>query len=229
MENTVEAFSSAISLGYRYLETDVHTTSDGVLVAFHDENLDRVTDREGAITALPYSEVAKARIGGTAAVPTMDELFERFPDALFNIDLKADGSVEPLAEVLTRHNAQRRVCVGSFSTARLERFRKLAGRQVATSASPKEIKIHRLSSWVGVGFGMQGLAYQIPVEYKGIQVATKAFVKAAQHAGRLVHVWTINDRSEMIRLIELGVDGLVSDDIETLRSVCQDYGIWEDQ
>lgn len=229
MENTVEAFASAVSLGYRYLETDVHTTADGVLVAFHDDELDRVTDCKGAISALPHSDVAKARIGGTASVPTMDELLETFPDALFNIDLKADGTVEPLAEALDRHNAHHRVCVGSFSTTRLDRFRKLVGRSVATSATRREIVTHRLASWAGVGIGMRGLAYQIPVAHLGISLATRSFVRAAHRAGRLVHVWTINDRSEMIRLIELGVDGLVTDDIQTLRSVCQEYGIWEGQ
>lgn len=229
LENTVEAFSAAISLGYRYLETDVHTTADGVLVAFHDDSLDRVTDRLGAIASLPYSEVAAARVGGGASIPTMDELLETFPQARFNIDLKADGSVEPLQRVLTRHNALERVCVGSFSTARLERFRKLSGPGVATSASPREIMLHRATSVLGFGVPMHGLAYQVPLEHRGVPLPTRAFIRAAHRAGRLVHVWTINDRSEMVRLIELGVGGLVTDDIETLRSVCQEYGIWEDR
>lgn len=228
LENTLVAFDAAVALGFRYLETDVHATSDGVLVAFHDDRLDRVTDKTGAIASLPHHEVSRALVGGQLPIPTLDELLEAFPDSRLNIDIKADAAVEPLVESLQRHGALRRVCVGSFSTARLKRFRRLIGSNVATSATPTEITRLRAASLFGVHPTSHGLAYQIPVRHKGVPLVTRSFVNAAHRSGRVVHVWTINNRQEMERLIDLGVDGLVSDDIETLRNVCVDAGLWEE-
>ncbi|MBO0842738.1 MAG: glycerophosphodiester phosphodiesterase, partial [Nocardioides sp.] len=92
LENTLAAFQHAVGLGYRYLETDVHLTRDGVLLAFHDDRLDRVTDSRGAIAEMSYADVATARVQGEHPVPTMAELLEAFPEASFNIDLKAEGT-----------------------------------------------------------------------------------------------------------------------------------------
>ncbi|HOI03614.1 MAG TPA: glycerophosphodiester phosphodiesterase family protein, partial [Dermatophilaceae bacterium] len=98
IENTLAAFATAVDLGYRFLETDVHATADGRLVAFHDEHLDRVTDRAGAIAELPWSEVAAARIAGSQPIPSLDDLLDAFPEARINIDIKAPGAVVPLWE-----------------------------------------------------------------------------------------------------------------------------------
>ena len=115
LENTLAAFRHAVALGYTYLETDVHVTSDGVLLAFHDTVLDRVTDRTGSIAASTYAEVQRALIGGSEPVPTLGELFDAFPDARFNIDLKSEGAVEALAAFIEERDAWDRVLVGSFS------------------------------------------------------------------------------------------------------------------
>lgn len=228
VENSVAAFTAAVELGYRHLETDVHATADGVLVAFHDARLDRVTDASGAVAALPASEVARARIGGREPIPTLDELLETFPDACFNIDIKADAATRPLARAIARHAAQDRVCVGSFSTRRLQEFRRLAGTRVATSVDPLGVV------WYAYGvLGRRllvpaGQALQVPVrdEGTGIPIVKRDFLDAAHRAGRVVHVWTINETSEMHRLIDLGVDGLVSDDVVALKSVLAERGLW---
>ena len=125
-ENTAYAFRRAVELGFEYLETDVHTTADGVLLAFHDDVLDRVTDATGSVSARSWSDLAGVRIGGVDPIPRFADLLEEFPGARFNIDLKDAGSVRPLAAVLTRLHAEDRVCVGSFSGARLKAFRRLA-------------------------------------------------------------------------------------------------------
>ena len=114
MENTVAAFRLAVQAGYRYLETDVHATSDGVLLAFHDRRLHRVTDSRGRIRALSAAEIATARVGDEP-IPTMAELLEAFPDARFNIDVKEPNTMEPLAKLLRRADALDRVCVSSWS------------------------------------------------------------------------------------------------------------------
>lgn len=229
VENSLAAFGAAVELGYSHLETDVHATSDGVLVAFHDDRLDRVTDASGAVRALPWAAVREARIGGREPVPTLDEVLDAFPAARLNIDIKADAAVLPLARVLARHAAQERVCVGSFSTRRLREFRRLAGDLVATSVDPAGV------AWWAFGRGVRrvatpaGQALQIPVreERTGVRLVSRGLVEAAHRAGRVVHVWTINDPVEMHRLIDLGVDGLVSDEVVVLRSVLVERGLWQ--
>ena len=121
LENTMAAFKHAVALGYDYLETDVHVTKDGVLLAFHDAVLDRVTDVEGVIADLSFDEVRQALVGGREQVPTLAQLFDEFPRARFNIDLKSEGAVSVLAEFIEEREAWDRVLVGSFSPQRLDR------------------------------------------------------------------------------------------------------------
>lgn len=127
IENTAAAFRRAADAGYRYFETDVHTTSDGHLVAFHDATLDRVTDARGRIAELPWSEVRRARVAGREPLPLFEELLETFPGARWNVDIKAGSALVPLVELIRRTNAWDRVCVGSFSEARVARAHRLAG------------------------------------------------------------------------------------------------------
>ncbi|SDE28322.1 glycerophosphodiester phosphodiesterase [Auraticoccus monumenti] len=226
-ENTVAAFAEAVRLGYRYLETDVHTTSDHTLVAFHDDVLDRVTDARGTVAELPWSEVSQARIGGEP-VPTLDELLETFPEAVFNIDIKAAGAVEPLLRTLARHDALGRVCVGSFSGRRLRHFRRLSGGRVATSAAPDEVAALRFARSRVAG---PAVALQVPVERvvagRRVPIVTPGLLRRAHATGRQVHVWTVDDPAQMHALLDLGVDGLVSDAIDTLKRVLTDRGCWE--
>ena len=139
LENTLAAFRHADQLGYGYLETDVHATSDGALLAFHDAVLDRVTDLKGRIENLTLAEVGEALIGGRERVPTLARLFEEFPTARFNIDIKASAAVPLLARFLDENDAWDRVLVGSFSARRLNHFRRLTGGRVPTSAHPLEV------------------------------------------------------------------------------------------
>ena len=228
-ENTLAAFANAVQLGYRYLETDLHATADGMLVAFHDSVLDRVTDETGRIGELPYARVRRARIGGSEPIPTLAEVFDAF-DARLNIDLKADAAVAPLAAAIRRHGAADRVCVGSFSSSRLRAFRRLAGPSVATSAGPLAVARNAFAPLAPRRDPDAGYAYQVPVSHtwRGIRVPviTPRFVARAHAAGRQVHAWTIDDPDEMGRLIDLGVDGLVSDRIDTLRDVLVERGLW---
>ena len=161
-ENSRHAFANAVQLGYRYLETDVHATRDGVLVAFHDFVLDRVTDRPGVLAELSHAEVRAARIHGIDPIPTLDELLESFPTARFNIDAKADPAVELLAATIARHNAYDRVCVAAFGVRRLHRLRRLLGRPVASAASPVGVLVNRLTPWLTWALNTAAPALQIP-------------------------------------------------------------------
>lgn len=231
LENTVEAFQHAVDLGYDYLETDVHVSRDGVLLAFHDSVLDRVTDRVGPIAALSAREIDQARIGGSARVPRLEELFEAFPDARFNIDIKADGAAPALADFVRAHDAWDRVLVGSFSKRRLDSFRRLTTGRVPTSASPVEV-----AAYLGAPSGAAArrltrgrvAALQIPARSGRLPVVTPRLIRTAHRAGTHVHVWTIDDPAEMNRLLDLGVDGLFTDRTDLLKDVLTARGQWRE-
>ena len=230
-ENSRHAFANAVQLGYRYLETDVHATRDGVLVAFHDFVLDRVTDRPGVVAHLSHTEVRAARIHGIDPIPTLDELLETFPEARFNIDAKADTTVELLATTIARHNAHDRVCVAAFGVRRLHRLRRLLGRPVASAASPVGVLVNRLTPWLTRALNTAAPALQIPdsvlVRGRPTPVLTPGLLRAAHRAGKQVHIWTVDDAETMTRLIDLGVDGIFTDRIDTLKTVLTERGLWQ--
>lgn len=229
LENTLAAFTHAVELGYTYLETDVHVTSDGVLLAFHDTVLDRVTDRTGSIADSTYAEVQQAVIGGSEPVPTLARLFDAFPDARFNIDLKSEGAVEALAAFLDERQAWDRVLVGSFSGRRMGAFRRRTQGRVATSAHPLEVVAFvlspsgRLARWLTGG---RPAALQVPHKRGPLTVASRRLVRHAHAAGVQVHVWTIDDPIEMNRLLDRGVDGIMTDRTDILRDVLRARGQW---
>jgi glycerophosphoryl diester phosphodiesterase len=228
LENTMTAFGRAVAAGYRYLETDVHATADGVLVAFHDQRLDRVTDRRGRIRELTWSKVQQARIGGDERVPLLEDLLGAWPQARFNIDVKADAAVEPLIAAIRRTGVIDRVCVCSFSDTRLAMVRAALGPRLCTSLGPREVLRLRSASWWGRGDtgGTPGVpCVQVPVRV-GLTVVDQRFVDYAHRLGMQVHVWTIDKPSEINRLLDLGVDGIMTDRIDTLREVYSARGLW---
>ena len=222
-ENSLHAFQQAVNLGYRYLETDVHATADGVLLAFHDHVLDRVTDRRGAIGMLPYAEVAEARIHGIDPIPRLADLLTAFPEARFNIDAKADTAVDRLADVIADHEAYERVCVSSFGVQRLHRLRRRLGNRVASAASSAGVATNRFLPWLTRALNSPAPVLQIPISlpFRGrtITALTPGLLQAAHRAGKKVHIWTVDDSETMERLIDLGVDGIFADRIDTLKDV----------
>lgn len=229
-ENTRHAFAEAVALGYRYLETDVHVTADGELVAFHDPNLDRVTDATGKITDLPYAIVAQARIGGHDPIPTLGELFEAFPTACFNIDAKSEGAVDALARLIADHDAYDRVCISSFGIRRLHRLRRLLGRRTASSASALGVTVNRFAPWLTAVLDSPAPVLQIPADLRlfgfDLRVLTDRLVRTVHAHGKQVHVWTVDDEVQIEQLIDAGVDGIFTDRPDTLKAVLQRRGRW---
>lgn len=239
-ENTLAAFEIARTLGYRYLETDVHLTRDGVLVAFHDNRLDRVTDRSGAIAQLDIAEVEAAdaghafsRDGGRTfpfrgcgiRVPRLEEILARWPDARVNIDPKSDPCVGPLAALLDRLGAWERVCVGSFSDGRLRRIRTLGRGRACTSMGPHAVALARLTTASALMRRLGANCIQVPISRARVPIVTERFVAAAHRAGLPVHVWTINEETAINELLDLGVDGIMSDCLRLLRDVLTRRGV----
>lgn len=226
-ENTLPAFQRAVDLGYRYLETDVHVTADGQLLAFHDDRLDRVTDGRGMIAELSYDTVRRARVDGREPIPLLADLLDAFPDARINIDAKSDGAVEPLMRVLREFDALDRVCVGGFSHSRLERIRSGAGPGLCTSMSPREVGLLRTASVTHRRLAPSAVpCAQVPTRQGALPLVDRAFVRVARRLGIQVHVWTIDDPAEMHRLLDLGVDGIMTDRPSVLRDVLTQRGQW---
>ena len=227
-ENSLEAFSNAVGLGFTYVETDAHVTSDGVVIAFHDDSLDRVTDRNGLISELPWSEVSQARIDGIAPIPLLEDLLTSWPSLRINIDAKHDEVVEPLAALLERTRTLDRVCIGSFSDRRLDHFRERFGKEVCTSMGPRGVARIRAASF-GLGRKVpDGDCLQVPTHAGKVPLVDKRFLRKAHRAGLPVHVWTIDDVEEMHRLLDLGVDGIMTDRPAVLRAVLESRGQWSD-
>ncbi|WP_405454454.1 glycerophosphodiester phosphodiesterase [Streptomyces achromogenes] len=227
LENTVAQFRRAVELGYRYIETDVHATADGRLVAFHDATLARVTDGAGRIADLPWAEIRHARVAGREPVPLFEELLETFPGVRWNVDIKAELALRPLLELIERADAWDRVCVGSFSEARVLRAQRLAGPRLATSFGTRGVLGLRLRSWgLPAAVRRSAVAAQVPEVQSGVPVADHRFVRAAHARGLQVHVWTVNEPERMHRLLDLGVDGIMTDHIGTLREVMEERGVW---
>lgn len=225
-ENTMASFEHAVSLGYRYLETDVHLTSDGVLVAFHDPDLNRTCGVDARIAEMAASEVAEVRVDGAHPIPLMSDLFARFPTIRFNIDAKSDDTVDPLAQLVDEFDALDRVCLASFKLTRLRRLRKLLGKKLMTNMSPTEIASLRL---VGRIPGRAPRSAQVPRDAGPITVVNRRFLTAAHLSDVAVHVWTVNEAPEMERLLDLGVDGIMTDATEQLRDVMAARGHWQTQ
>ncbi|MDP9074015.1 MAG: glycerophosphodiester phosphodiesterase [Actinomycetota bacterium] len=226
-ENTMVAFEAAMKLGYTYLETDVHTTADGVLVAFHDHDLDRVSDRRGRISELPYVQVRQARVQGEP-IPLLEDILGAWPEARVNIDAKHDACVPALVETIERTGAHSRVCIGAFSTRRAKRLRLMTGGRVCSWMGRTELFRLRLHS-----LGLPRRAHvpqtscaEAPIRQGSLRMVDRSFVDVAHGGGVVVLVWTVNDRQDMEDMLDLGVDGIFSDRPTMLKQVLEQRGLW---
>jgi glycerophosphoryl diester phosphodiesterase len=227
-ENTVEAFGRAVDLGYRYVETDVHATSDGVVVVFHDETLDRMLGRPGRVRDVRWADLASLRVAGAAAVPKLEEVLEAWPNIRFNIDVKDDPAVNPMVELVRRTGVADRVLLASFSDRRLARLRAALGDTAATSMGTREVATLWLASRLGrrVRVPATVVAAQVPTHHGRVRVVDRRFVRHAHRLGLQVHVWTIDEPDLMNHLLDLDVDGIMTDRIEVLRDVYATRGGW---
>ena len=236
----MEAFTAAVALGYRYLETDAHVTCDDVVVAFHDDCLDKITDRDGAIADLTMAQVQEADAGfwftpdngqtfpfrgRGMRIPRLEDLLRHWPDARFIVDPKDGDSVEPLAAVIERVDAWDRVSIGSFSDLRLRRIRALGRGRACTSMGPVAVAVARLAAVFGRMPRLGADCIDVPTRAGPLPIVTPGFVRAAHRAGLPVHVWTIDRESTMNELLDLGVDGIMTDRPTRLRDVFAARGL----
>ena len=229
MENSLAAFRRAAEEGYRYVETDVHSTRDGVPVIHHDPDLDRTTDRSGRIAELPWSSVRRAHVAGREPVCRLQDVLEELPGTSFNIDVKSPDAIEPVVRTISRMGVRSRVAVASFSAARLGRVRRLAGPDLATALTPRATGLLRFGGLLRLPLRalLPGMMAQVPVRVGRLPLVDRHFVRTATRCGIEVHVWTVNDAPRMHNLLDLGVSGIITDRPDLLRDVLIERGEWQ--
>jgi glycerophosphoryl diester phosphodiesterase len=218
-----------VGMGYRYLETDVRVTADGVLAVFHDPTLERVTDRSGRIEQLSWAQVSEARIGGREPIMKLEDLLGAWSDVRFNLDVKAAGVLAPLVRTVRRLGVADRICLGSFSDARIAAARRVFGPSVCTSLGPRGVAALRLSSYSPRAAGLvriQAGCAQVPLQLGGRALVDERFIAAAHARGLQVHVWTVDTPEECTAMLDMGVDGVMTDRPAMLRELLEKRGQW---
>jgi glycerophosphoryl diester phosphodiesterase len=235
LENTLAAFRRAVEEGFGYLELDVHASADGVVFVHHDAMLDRTTDRRGLIAELPATELARVRVLGREPVPLLEQVLTELPGTRLTIEVKSAAVVGPLLQVLERTGSWDRVCVGGYDHRWLHRARAGAGDRLCTSMSQRDALGLRTRAWFDALPGplsrlpapaAAGDLAQLPRRLGLLTVVDRALLRVAHADGREVHVWTVDRAAEMAELLDLGVDGLLSDRPDVLRSVLRERGQW---
>lgn len=234
-ENTLAGFVRAVDEGFSYLEFDVHASADSVAVVHHDPTLDRTTDGTGRISALDSREIAGARVGGTDPVPLLADVLAALPEVRCTIEMKSAAAVDVTLPVLERLDAWHRVCLGAYDERWLHRARRAAGPKLCTSMGQTAALGLRTRAWLDAlpaplsglpSLPFTGQLAQLPRRFGPLTVVDAQLVRTAHAAGREVHVWTVDDPVEMVELLDMGVDGLLSDRPDLLREVLQDRGAW---
>ncbi|NJC24313.1 glycerophosphoryl diester phosphodiesterase [Arthrobacter pigmenti] len=229
-ENTLPAMAAALDLGFAYLEIDVRTTRDGVVMVFHDERLERVTDGSGRLADHSLAELSAVRVRGSEPIPTLEEVLERWPGVRLNIDIKDDSSIQPFADLVEKHGVHDRVLVAAFSDRRRLRVLRKLSRPTASSAGMAVNALIKALSPLKLTRLIAKLArvdcVQVPLRFRGLRVADRNFIRRCNEAEVPVHVWTINDRATMEELLDDGASGLVSDRADLLAEVMVAWGAW---
>ncbi|MBD3160284.1 MAG: hypothetical protein GF309_16010 [Candidatus Lokiarchaeota archaeon] len=243
IENTLSSISSAVQLGVDVVEIDIRMTRDGKLVLFHDETLERLTGIGKPVEAMVLDEIQQIRLGSESEpdeqreenqmflhrIPSLDQVFQHFPRTKFNMDIKSENPKAPeiLADIISQYNKEQEVIVASFHAKQISYFREMCP-EIVTAAHPNEVyrflfgsKLRLLSL---LARNTEYDALQVPPKQGPITVVDKRFLAEAHKRDIEVHVWTINEESEMERLTMLGVDGIFTDYPEKMFNVLNQLG-----
>lgn len=241
-ENTLEAFQYSANLGVDVLELDVHSTADGALVVMHDAGVERTTNGSGRVSTMTLAELKKLDAGFNftpdggktfpfrgkgITIPTLQEIFDVFPHTTFNVEPKqAEPSVvKPLCEIIRARRMTEKVIVGSFRQTAIDEFRRECS-EVATSATPAEVRDFLALYKIGLGESYQPpmQVLQIPERLGSLQIVSRDFIETARRLNLQVHVWTVNETEDMSRLLEVGVDGIMTDYPDRLLELVRQAG-----
>jgi len=227
-DNSSEAFANAHRLGYRYLDIDLQVTSDGIVIAHHDDTLERATGMTGAVAERSWAELSDARLPNGEPLARFEDLCDRYPDAYWNIELKSDHAIGPTVDLIRRRDLGSRVCLSTFSDMRMFKLRKAVAGLGAATSTPKYATLWlRVSSYASfLPYMTSADVSQAPIDRKGITILDERFVRRAHDKGVAVIAWTIDKPDEMRRLLDIGVDGINTDAPSALKAVLEERGEW---
>jgi len=209
-ENTTESFEYSQLLGCEFIETDVQVSSDGIPYIFHDDDLKRILNKPVRFDSLSSNEIDDLSIFNSCKIPKLSDTLLRFPNLCFQIDFKTDEVVMPALDVINDMNVFDRVCIASFNSTRLQNVRSLYP-DLCISMGPNEVFKTLLASLNLFKGEIPGDCLQIPMSYYGIKIVSKRFVDFVHSRGLKIMIWTINDIKTFKYLIDLGVDGIITD------------------
>lgn len=244
-ENTMIAFDGSAKIGVDILEMDILITKDGVLVAHHDETIDRMSDGKGKVSEYTYQELLGFNFGygfkdlsgqysyrnSHVEIPTVEEIIQKHQYTPMVIELKNKGELgyraaEELKALIDKYGIQDSVMVASFHDDVLKHFKRVADNSIKTSTSSKET-----AKFVIMNLGLVDLFYfgndsalQIPLKHSGIPLDRKGLIRSAHRRNMAVHYWTINDKEQMRRLINLGADGIITDRPDIMKELLREIG-----
>jgi glycerophosphoryl diester phosphodiesterase len=220
IENSVAAFEAARSLGYRYIETDVRATAQGEIVMIHDAKLDRVFGRSAKVSEI-FAHLEDERL-----IPRLADVLAAFPSTYFNIDVKERRSARRVVATVLASGALDRVCIASFSPLRMRRVRQsAAGGRIFTAATPLEVGM-LLVFGAKRSFKMSAELVEVPMKIGRFRVVTPRLIRLAHQRGLRVCVWTLNTAEEIDSALQLGVDGIMTDEPLLLKHKLQSRGLW---
>ena len=223
IENSFEAFNSVIQMGYKYIETDLRMTLDGEVIAFHDPDLKRLFNLDLLVKDLTFNEISNLFKEKNCRLLTLEDALKEFPHINFNIDLKVKEAIQHSVKVVANLNSFDRVCFASFHSSHTKKILHL-NQNAIVSMSMKDVALFKFFKI----YNKRIKVIQIPIKWKGIKVLTRNLMQAAYKNNLLVHVWTVNDKDTINDLIDIGVNGIITDQPELLMKTMKERDLISD-
>ena len=225
-ENSFESFRKAFDLGYRVIETDIHSSKDGTAYIFHDITLERLTGENLKISDLKDVDIDSLKINNSSIIPRLSNVFEEFPEGLFNLDAKTWKSTTPIVDTIQNMGCRSRVCIGSFNDRRVNAIIKELGLETCHSMGASNVIKFYLGAQLGIEQHFTSQCIQLPIKMFGISLTTRKVLSYARKLGIKIHFWTINNPVIMQQLLELNVDGIMTDDCVLLKEIMKEQNKW---
>ena len=225
-ENTFESFRKAFDLGYRVIETDIHSSKDGTAYIFHDNTLERLTGESLKISDLKDVDIDDLKVNKSSIIPRLSNVFEEFPEGLFNLDAKTWEATIPITNTIKKMGCSSRVCIGSFNDKRIDAIIRELGLETCHSMGTSNVIKFYLGAQLGIEQHFTAQCIQLPVKQFGISLVTQTILRHARKLGIKIHFWTINNPKVMQKLLELNVDGIMTDDCVLLKKTMEEKHKW---
>ncbi len=225
-ENTIRAFEKAQKIGFDLFELDVRSSKDNIVYVFHDKNFRRLIQKNYTISSLMSYQIEKISLKKGGKILKLEDLFKIIPKAKFNIDVKSNDTIKPFCNLIKKFKMEKRICVASFSDKRIKKIIKNLGSNTCHSMGTTRVVIFFISFILGFNYKCSSSYIQLPSHYFFLPLISKKIIKYAHNLNYELHLWTINNEEEMIKYIEMGVDGIMTDECEKLKNILINKKKW---